>query len=168
MAGMEIQEKPYNAIYRDHWKVGCYRCTRFHSGNEACPALPEANSSDSDSTTAPLKMDITLTTYPQPTHGTNLTPTSPQPTHRRQHLQQQLLRPLRHTTTLYPLGRASSMSWMKFQHDIVLHHPRKGKGKRRATIRFKKTNRQSRRRIRQRPRKDILPAKSRLKGVLVW
>ena len=48
-ANMEIQEKPYSAIYRDHWKVGCKRCTRFH-GNDACPSTQEAkDSSDSDS-----------------------------------------------------------------------------------------------------------------------
>ena len=48
MAGMEIQEKPYAGIYRDHWKVGCWRCAGFH-GNNPCPSIPEATeSSDSD------------------------------------------------------------------------------------------------------------------------
>ena len=48
MAGMDIQEKPYGAIYRDHWKVGCYRCTTFHGSQTPCPAIPEASNSDSD------------------------------------------------------------------------------------------------------------------------
>ena len=51
MANMEIQEKPYGAIYRDHWKVGCRRCTKLH-GNDPCPATPAAeDSSDSDDNT---------------------------------------------------------------------------------------------------------------------
>ena len=49
MAGMDIQEKPYGAIYRDHWKVGCYRCTTFHGSQTPCPAIPEASNSESDS-----------------------------------------------------------------------------------------------------------------------
>ena len=38
---MEMQEKPYEAIYRGHYKFGCYKCTRVHERGP-CPPLPEA------------------------------------------------------------------------------------------------------------------------------
>ena len=49
MVNMTIQEKPYSAIYRHHWKVGCGRCTKFHDWNEPCPELAEHILSDGSS-----------------------------------------------------------------------------------------------------------------------
>ena len=56
IAGMEFQDKQYKAIYRNHYKFGCYKCTRIHERG-ACPSLPidnndsinsELNNSSSD------------------------------------------------------------------------------------------------------------------------
>ena len=55
-ANMECQEKPYETIYKGHYKFGCYRCARVHERG-SCPPLPEpvlndssdSNSSDSNS-----------------------------------------------------------------------------------------------------------------------
>ena len=50
IANMDFQEKPYNAIYKGHYKFGCYRCTRVHDRGP-CPTLPEGtlnHSSDSN------------------------------------------------------------------------------------------------------------------------
>ena len=59
--GMDAQQKPYNSIYRGHYKFGCYRCTRLHERGP-CPPLPEKddsdNSSDDDSNIS--SGDITL------------------------------------------------------------------------------------------------------------
>ena len=41
ISGMTFQDKPYEAIYRNHYKFGCYRCTRVHERGP-CPPLPEA------------------------------------------------------------------------------------------------------------------------------
>ena len=41
MDGMSLSDKPYDGIYRGHWKYGCYRCTRIHERG-ICPELPEA------------------------------------------------------------------------------------------------------------------------------
>ena len=49
MANMTIQERPYSAIYRHHWKVGCYRCTKFHDWDAPCPPLAEHILGDSSS-----------------------------------------------------------------------------------------------------------------------
>ena len=46
IANMEFQQKPYDAIYKGHYKFGCYRCTRIHERG-ACPPLPELNDSNS-------------------------------------------------------------------------------------------------------------------------
>ena len=40
MEGMFIQDRPYAAISRKHYKYGCYRCTRIHEERD-CPPLPE-------------------------------------------------------------------------------------------------------------------------------
>ena len=47
IAGMEFQDKPYEAIYRNHYKFGCYRCTRVHERGP-CPPLPEEDLDNSD------------------------------------------------------------------------------------------------------------------------
>ena len=42
LKGMEFSDQPYENIYRRHWKVGCYKCTRIHERGK-CPALSEAS-----------------------------------------------------------------------------------------------------------------------------
>ena len=53
MEGMTIQDRPYAAISRAHYRVGCHRCTRHHDGRE-CPPLPanaDLNNSNLSNTT---------------------------------------------------------------------------------------------------------------------
>ena len=56
--GMEVQEKPYAAIYNRHYKFGCYRCTRVHERGP-CPELntpvssPKSSSNNSATNTSP-------------------------------------------------------------------------------------------------------------------
>ena len=45
MDGMVIQERAYSGISRDHYRVGCHRCTRYHEGRE-CPPLPSTENPD--------------------------------------------------------------------------------------------------------------------------
>ena len=50
IAGMEFQGKPYGAIYRNHYKFGCYRCTRVHERGDCPPtAEPELDTSNNSS-----------------------------------------------------------------------------------------------------------------------
>ena len=58
LEGMELQEKPYAGIYRQHYKVGCYKCTRLHERGP-CPPLSSpgdggssSSSSDGDSSSS--------------------------------------------------------------------------------------------------------------------
>ena len=37
LEGMEMQERPYEGIYRGHYKFGCYKCTRIHDKGTLCP-----------------------------------------------------------------------------------------------------------------------------------
>ena len=45
MEGMTIQERPYSGISRNHYRVGCHRCTRHHDGRQ-CPPLPVCENAD--------------------------------------------------------------------------------------------------------------------------
>ena len=52
LQNMEMQEKPYEGIYRGHYKYGCYRCTRVHERGP-CPPLPEPNNSTNSDDDSP-------------------------------------------------------------------------------------------------------------------
>ena len=47
LQNMEMQEKPYEGVYRGHYKYGCYKCTRVHERGP-CPPLPEPSLDNSD------------------------------------------------------------------------------------------------------------------------
>ena len=65
LANMDFHEKPYDAIYRGHYKFGCYRCTRIHNRGR-CPPLPadildnsnSSNNSSNDSLNSSLESVI--------------------------------------------------------------------------------------------------------------
>ena len=40
--GMDFTDRPYENIYRNHYKYGCYRCTRIHPRGTQCPPLSDA------------------------------------------------------------------------------------------------------------------------------
>ena len=42
LGDMEFPERPYANIYRNHYKYGCYRCTKEHDRKVACPDIPGA------------------------------------------------------------------------------------------------------------------------------
>ena len=44
MEEMEVQERPYSAVYNRHYKFGCYRCTKVHARGR-CPQLDDSDSS---------------------------------------------------------------------------------------------------------------------------
>ena len=53
MEGMVIQDRPYAEVSRQHYRVGCNRCTRSHDGRE-CPPLPSLDDSNLSSSNTTL------------------------------------------------------------------------------------------------------------------
>lgn len=39
---MDFSDRPYANIYRNHYKYGCYRCTKEHERHVPCPEIPGA------------------------------------------------------------------------------------------------------------------------------